>query len=760
MKSPHFYHWYCQHVIPLVFDDSLSYYEVLCKLTKAMGDLTKHQDEYLEQLKAALDVINTAWPEFEQTVNDKLSQYETNYNSFTEHWNETLQNNQTEISNMQASIAAMDTELRERLQAQDEKITESLASNLDVINAAITAQDAKIQNFIDTYNPTPIKPALYPVLHITTTPDAIVRAVHGETSVTGTANSTGALNLTLDNYGDWVVTATGPAGTGDPVSVNVDTVKIYDVEVSTKAAPTSYSITIHPIFSSFLETVFTRGKYKITSPNGSANTYSAVKDLVVNVTEPGTYKFEYQPANVLPNTAASAGFVITGPTELWSTAITHNIAVNPDNESYNIRFTVPTITIGLNPSNLNLNITPPDNTNHATGVTSQGPLYYFIPWIAGQWLFNDNQGFDKGYTITAAILPQVTFGFDLKPTQIQTSRGDPVYLPYSNTLTKTTPTTLADIDHVQSTAESVFEKLKIKTGGVAGNSQFVGYLDPSTYNNGECKYTDGTDFLDTHYPGVVVPKLYQWQVQGGQTEQAGEIIELGLQCDPTVTGTNAYSITKDAQENLHDAILICSTPTTDNTPLAPGYAGWNARVPASDTVPTNASYPPLPDKCEYMRLDHVLFISLLNMGICGLSKVVNWRAAKNYATLFTTETINNTPYFNLFPFKDGIRNLAPIQRTSNQYEVPDGYVYPRYSTTRRVITSHLTTLPSSITRQLFPTSEGTTKYVGPVSWTGSTNNTAFINTIISYPTTTPYVVTFTSLSGGGRNYPVFFLDNE
>lgn len=30
---------YCQKILPTVFDDSLSYYEILCKLTKAIEEL-------------------------------------------------------------------------------------------------------------------------------------------------------------------------------------------------------------------------------------------------------------------------------------------------------------------------------------------------------------------------------------------------------------------------------------------------------------------------------------------------------------------------------------------------------------------------------------------------------------------------------------------------------------------------------------------------------------------------------------------------
>lgn len=43
-------HNYCQKVLPLVYDDSLSYYEVLCKLTNKINELAEMIDDGLETL--------------------------------------------------------------------------------------------------------------------------------------------------------------------------------------------------------------------------------------------------------------------------------------------------------------------------------------------------------------------------------------------------------------------------------------------------------------------------------------------------------------------------------------------------------------------------------------------------------------------------------------------------------------------------------------------------------------------------------------
>lgn len=53
---PHFYFW-CQKVLPLVYDNSLSYYEVLCKCVQYINDIIDNQKEMAGQItKNANDI--------------------------------------------------------------------------------------------------------------------------------------------------------------------------------------------------------------------------------------------------------------------------------------------------------------------------------------------------------------------------------------------------------------------------------------------------------------------------------------------------------------------------------------------------------------------------------------------------------------------------------------------------------------------------------------------------------------------------------
>ena len=58
-ELPKFKFW-CQKVLPLVYDDSLSYYETLCKVVKYLNNLTEDEKklvEGFEELKAELAIV-------------------------------------------------------------------------------------------------------------------------------------------------------------------------------------------------------------------------------------------------------------------------------------------------------------------------------------------------------------------------------------------------------------------------------------------------------------------------------------------------------------------------------------------------------------------------------------------------------------------------------------------------------------------------------------------------------------------------------
>lgn len=70
----HFRFW-CQYVLPLVYDDSLSYYEVLCKVVKYINELIDQDKIFgaeLEKLRHDLDIVQEWIDNFDTANIEKL----------------------------------------------------------------------------------------------------------------------------------------------------------------------------------------------------------------------------------------------------------------------------------------------------------------------------------------------------------------------------------------------------------------------------------------------------------------------------------------------------------------------------------------------------------------------------------------------------------------------------------------------------------------------------------------------------------------
>lgn len=57
-NNPHYFRFWCYKVLPLVYDDSLSYYEVLCKVVKYLGDLIEDIDRMKENIQSLRDAFD------------------------------------------------------------------------------------------------------------------------------------------------------------------------------------------------------------------------------------------------------------------------------------------------------------------------------------------------------------------------------------------------------------------------------------------------------------------------------------------------------------------------------------------------------------------------------------------------------------------------------------------------------------------------------------------------------------------------------
>lgn len=69
--------FYCQKVLPLVYDESLSYYEMLCKLTDYMNTMFETQENYeaaLAQLNIQQQNLSNQFIELRQSISADLAE--------------------------------------------------------------------------------------------------------------------------------------------------------------------------------------------------------------------------------------------------------------------------------------------------------------------------------------------------------------------------------------------------------------------------------------------------------------------------------------------------------------------------------------------------------------------------------------------------------------------------------------------------------------------------------------------------------------
>lgn len=79
-KLENFRFW-CMKVLPLVYDDSLSYYEVLCKVVKYINEIIENEkilSDGIEELKSELEIVQKWIDDFdtsyaEQIIKDSIA---------------------------------------------------------------------------------------------------------------------------------------------------------------------------------------------------------------------------------------------------------------------------------------------------------------------------------------------------------------------------------------------------------------------------------------------------------------------------------------------------------------------------------------------------------------------------------------------------------------------------------------------------------------------------------------------------------------
>lgn len=135
--------FWCQQIEPLVFDDSLSYYEVLCKVSAKLNELIEQVNNLTEAQKEFVDEITN-------TINDLINQFNqivTDWNNMVAGWNNML----NQFDQIKIDFQTIKNEFG-NIKAEFNDMITTFNSKISEINNKITQIDQTLNNFRNEMN--------------------------------------------------------------------------------------------------------------------------------------------------------------------------------------------------------------------------------------------------------------------------------------------------------------------------------------------------------------------------------------------------------------------------------------------------------------------------------------------------------------------------------------------------------------------------------------------------------------------------------
>lgn len=143
--------FYCHKILPLVYDDSLSYYEVLCKVQKKINELIENNNELIRQWELYKNEIDKAFGEYKKQLQAQIDEMKADISSFEEMINAEITAFKNTVNNQLAAqtktINDFKTEVNKRLKEQDTAIQ----SYSDAILRSEAQHKVEVQNTLDEF---------------------------------------------------------------------------------------------------------------------------------------------------------------------------------------------------------------------------------------------------------------------------------------------------------------------------------------------------------------------------------------------------------------------------------------------------------------------------------------------------------------------------------------------------------------------------------------------------------------------------------
>lgn len=169
------FRFWCQPIIPLVYENELSYYEVLCKVRDKLNEVINTVNNIHDGI---LDDVNALITQFQNEIETELNALETKVNI-------QLNNNLNEVNGlldqMRLQLQEQQNQIEQQLAQQNLKIDakilqlqQEVNSQIDLLKLWVTQSNKSIYNYIDEE----IKKIIEMLPEITTT--QVVNPITGE----------------------------------------------------------------------------------------------------------------------------------------------------------------------------------------------------------------------------------------------------------------------------------------------------------------------------------------------------------------------------------------------------------------------------------------------------------------------------------------------------------------------------------------------------------------------------------------------------
>lgn len=96
--------FWCQKILPLVYDDSMSYYEVLCKVAYKLNELINGYGSLQEAITANNDMLESKWT---QDISEAVTPVSNNVSSLQNQFNNYVSSNNSNIASLQEQLSTV-----------------------------------------------------------------------------------------------------------------------------------------------------------------------------------------------------------------------------------------------------------------------------------------------------------------------------------------------------------------------------------------------------------------------------------------------------------------------------------------------------------------------------------------------------------------------------------------------------------------------------------------------------------------------------